>query len=734
MASASFEQIQKGIPAITEHLKQSHQEAQGVSDAFGTLLKTLLPITAGFEGLKGVLGNVATHVKAMHEGLSKSSLEMRASLNQQERTVEDLIRKGLLDRALGMEQINALNAQNNVLGAQVDLANAVVEAGGRNLSLAKATLAVMATVLLHNRQLNQNLINANSHFLVRNGLMHDSLMLQVQTGASFAETTEAAQALAFWGAENLSNFQEVVKTVHRLNAGLGMSIQLGAELAAVVERRIGGNFEKVADVMAALVNDTALTADEAGRLAINLARVMETVKPGVAATALPEVSKLVGGYESAIKRMGGQAGMVEQWLSKLTTPEGLMGAGALGVNPEFIQSQAGVERVMQNFQIYAEGLLQNAEGWDRRWRLDALGQQMGLTADQASILLKVMQEQGSETTKEITLQERFKQQVASTGEGFIRLGNTLLGLVQGALYPLMRALTAVVNVINETLQALMEYKPIVYGVITAVGVGIVALTWSMRHLVVALYDVYIASHRAALGLAVQARRQAANQLFLPGFGPAAAGGAGGGVFATLAAASVGMLTLLGVIAAASGVAIYYAVKQYGLMKQSQAQEREAADKLSQAKRGFVNRIGSDIVQDVRYGNMDYWRGEGQKRLADFLSKVPFASRIAGYDQMTKVQQIEATKKANKDFIEEVYNAQYNRVRFDQASPYDKPTKADLENIAVMRQILLVLTQSAATNVKALEADIKKAEDAKVQAAQDALYFSPVTPYGHKLIR
>lgn len=72
MASASFEQIQKGIPAITEHLKQSHKEAQGVSDAFGTLLKTLLPITAGFEGLKGVFGNVATHVKAMHKGDRKS--------------------------------------------------------------------------------------------------------------------------------------------------------------------------------------------------------------------------------------------------------------------------------------------------------------------------------------------------------------------------------------------------------------------------------------------------------------------------------------------------------------------------------------------------------------------------------------------------------------------------------------------------------------------------------------
>lgn len=724
MAGPSFEQIQKGIPAITEQLKQSHQEAQGVSDAFGTLLQTLLPIKAGLEGVKWLVGASAGHLRNVNVGLQQTSLQLRAAREVQFQSLHDLRNEGKISAEVLTEHLELLKEQNKTFEAQVRLADAVANVGAKNLALVRATLAVMVTVVLHNRQLNQNLINANSHFLVRNGLMRDSLMLQVQTGASFAETTEAAQALAFWGAENLSNFQEVVKTVHRLNAGLGMSIQLGAELAAVVERRIGGNFEKVADVMAALVNDTALTADEAGRLALNLARVMETVKPGVAATALPEVSKLVGGYESAIKRMGGQAGMVEQWLSKLTTPEGLMGAGALGVNPEFIQSQAGVERVMKNFQIYAEGLLQNAEGWDRRWRLDALGQQMGLTADQASILLKVMQEQGSETAKEITLQERFKQQIASTGEGVVRLGNTLLGLVQGALYPLMRAVSAVINVINEGLQMLMDYKPVVYVVMTAVGVGIVALAGSMWRLVVALWDVFAASRAASIQLAIQARAQAANQAMLPGFGGA---GAGGGIVAAFATASAPMLLALGALVALTGALVWWASAEYKLMKQAQAAEREAADKLSQSKRGFVNRIGSDIVQDVRYGNMDYWRGEGQKRLADFLSKVPFASRIAGYDQMTKAQQVEATKKANKEFIEEVYNAQYNRIRFDQASPYSKPTKVDSENIAVMRQILIILSQSAATNVKALETDIKRAEDAKVQAAQDALRNGQIVP-------
>lgn len=725
MASATFEQVQKGIPAITEHLKQSHQEAQGVADAFGSLLKTLLPVAAGFEGLKGLMGNITAHVKNVSIGLTQTSLQLRTTREEQIQALHDLKSENKISLQTLHEQLGVITNQNKVFDAQVILADRVAAAGGYRLGAAKATLAVMGTLVVHSRTLNQNLIDANSHWQTRYGLMQDTLMTQIQTGSSFSDSTEAAKALVFWGAENLSNFQDVVKTVQRLNDGIGMSVQLAAELAAVVERRIGGNFEKVADVMATLVNDTALTADEAGRLALNLARVMETVKPGVAATMLPEVSKLVGGYESAIKRMGGQAGMMEQWLSKLTTPEGLMGAGILGVSPEFIQSQAGVERVMQNFQGYAEGLLQNAEGWDRRWRLDALGQQMGLTADQAAMLLKVMQEQGKETAKDITLQERFKQQIASTGDSFLRLGNTLLGLVQGGLYPFTWALTAVVNAVNSLLQMLMDYKPIVYGVMTAVGVGIVALAWSMRRLVVALWDVYFASQAASIQLAMQARRQAANQLAL-NFGGAGAG-AGAGWSAALVGSTAQMVLLLGVIAIAAGAFVYVASAQYKLMKKAQEEERSALDKLSQAKRGFVNRIGSDIVQDARYGNMDYWRGEGQKRLTDFLAKVPFASRIAGYDQMTKAQQIEATKSANKAFIEEVYNAQYNRIRFDQPSVYSKPTQADRESIEVMRQIVAILTQSATTNVKTLEADIKRVEDAKVQAAQDALRNGQIAP-------
>lgn len=726
MASASFEQIQKGIPAITEHLKQSHQEAQGVSDAFGTLLQTLLPIKAGLEGIKWLVGASAGHLRNVNVGLQQTSLQLRAAREVQFQSLHDLRNEGKISAEVLSEHLELLKEQNKTFEAQVRLADAVANVGAKNLALVRATLAVMVTVVLHNRQLNQNLINANSHFLVRNGLMRDSLMLQVQTGASFAETTEAAQALAFWGAENLSNFQEVVKTVHRLNAGLGMSIQLGAELAAVVERRIGGNFEKVADVMAALVNDTALTADEAGRLALNLARVMETVKPGVAATALPEVSKLVGGYESAIKRMGGQAGMVEQWLSKLTTPEGLMGAGALGVNPEFIQSQAGVERVMKNFQTYAEGLLQNAEGWDRRWRLDALGQQMGLTADQASILLKVMQEQGSETAKEITLQERFKQQIASTGEGVVRLGNTLLGLVQGALYPLMRAVSAVINVINEGLQMLMDYKPVVYVVMTAVGVGIVALAGSMWRLVVALWDVFAASRAASIQLAIQARAQAANQAMLPGFGGA---GAGGGIVAAFATASAPMLLALGALVALTGALVWWAGKEYSLMKKSQEDERIAKDNLALAQSGFTRRVTGSLYSDFRHGNFEFLKGQGMQNLQNFLQKVPLASGAAGYKDMTPEQKRQATDKAYEDLYAELAMAQYTRMRFDRPSPYSSaPTAIDKQSLEVLKQIKDAMNAQRSLDMARFDAEAKAAEAAKLGKAHDTLrYSAPLAP-------
>jgi tripartite-type tricarboxylate transporter receptor subunit TctC len=57
----------------------------------------------------------------------------------------------------------------------------------------------------------------------------------------------------------------------------------------------------VADVVAQLVDDTALAGEEAAKLATHIATAMGRLKPGMGGGALPEVVKMVGRYEAALK-------------------------------------------------------------------------------------------------------------------------------------------------------------------------------------------------------------------------------------------------------------------------------------------------------------------------------------------------------------------------------------------------------------------------------------------------
>ena len=499
-------------------------------------------------------------------------------------------------------------------------------------------------------------------------------------------------------------------------------MELAAELATVIEQRVHGDFQQVADVMAQLVNDTALTADEAGRLALNLSKAMERVKPGMAAAALPEVSRLVGGYESALKRLGGQAGMVEQWLTKLTTPQGLLAAGALGIpSPEFIRTEQGIEAVMQNFGKYAESFLRNAQGIDRQWRLDALGEQMGMTADQITMLIQVIKEQGAETTKEISLRERFKQQIGSTGEGIVRLGNTLLGLLEGALYPVIRALNVVINALNETVEWIFKWKPALVGAMVATGVGAVALVWRLRHVAAAFWDVMVASRAAEISLRIQARSNLANQLLLPGFGRgAAAAGAGTRTLSVLATsvprllASIGggisvvahlvgrALVFLGPIGWALAAATVVLGYFYNSWRKAVAEEKSAKDRLAVAQRGFSGRGAQSLVDQFRYSSLEWMRMEGATAVERWL-------RTSGLDMQGRYQ-----------VIADVDRALYTRGRYER-SPYRVGINPQEQKmLQVWEDIKKVLATGVNLTTKEGQERAKTEEDKKVLQMQQLL--------------
>ena len=222
MPATTFEQVQKGVPALVEQFKTAHTEAQGVSTAFGSLLHTLAPLTEVAGVLRSVFGHVGQSILAANAGLTNTVHQLDVARSYARIELNEMRQKEVLTQALYNEAVEHWNKQARVYEAQRRLAGEVELIGGSQLALAKGLLLVLGSIALRTRELNQNLINANSAFMLRNKLMYDTLVTQVQIGSSFGQTTEAARALVHYGLEQRDNFQQVVQTVVMLNQGIGM--------------------------------------------------------------------------------------------------------------------------------------------------------------------------------------------------------------------------------------------------------------------------------------------------------------------------------------------------------------------------------------------------------------------------------------------------------------------------------------------------------------------------------
>jgi hypothetical protein len=273
----------------------------------------------------------------------------------------------------------------------------------------------------------------------------------------------------------------------------------------------------------------------------------------------------------------------------------------LGIkNPEFITTDAGIRQVMANFQRYAEGMLQNAEGWDRRWRLDALSQQLGITADQIAMLMKANEKLALEVGKDTTIHERFKQQIAETGQGLLRLSNTLLGLLSGTLYPVVWILNRVISALNEFLNLMVEIKGIAVALMSTLGLGILVLAVRMRHLAAAFIEVMLAGRAAEITARAQSRAYAAQMV---GMGTIAA--ISSGILLVAKFFNVYTLAFTFIVAELSWIFSRFARAQ----EETNRFNREMRDKLWSQQHVNLNKITGGVYRQVLTGDV-----------ADLLSK------------------------------------------------------------------------------------------------------------------
>lgn len=453
-----IDQLSEKVHHIATDLEKTHKSAQGIEFSFLKIVSAV-----------GAADLIKDHIK---EAFAKSELRLK------------------VEKALTEENIAQVGYTRKRLA---------FEAGGLAVMLAASR-----ELFLKMRSFNQNLIEANSHWQHRHSLMVDSLMAQTQLGIGFEEITKSAAALVHYGMDTEASFEANLHLVAQMEQGLGVAVGESAKLASIVERQLKGSFEGVAHTIAQIVDDTALAGDEAARLATNIATALGRLRPGISAATLPEVVRLVGRYESALKEVGGQSGAFTQLLQQLTTPEGLVGAGALGVSPEFLATSQGVQQVMERFAKYGEMLVGQSEGWERQMRLQALAQIFNVSADQANQMLIAIKRANETQMGQISLQDRWRNQLSATNSGIQRLGNSLMGLLQGAMYPVVFAVGALANRLADAVEWILKAKEVVYVIGGALFVGTIILTARMWGLVRALTAVALSSSVAQAALNRQA--------------------------------------------------------------------------------------------------------------------------------------------------------------------------------------------------------------------------------------
>lgn len=305
-------------------------------------------------------------------------------------------------------------------------------------------------------------------------------------GAPLASSMEAAKELARYGMEFYGDMQDNLETVTMMKDGLGVSAESAAELSAIVTRSLKVGFRDVADAIANTARDTGLSAQLATKFATQIARAAMIFRDGIT-KEMPKVIGYVTRLEGLLQEVGGVAGGITDLITRLTTVEGMVGAAMLGVSsPEFMATEAGAKQVMGGFADFAKNFLGDAAGWERTLRIQMLADMYGTTAQQVSGIVRAVELENKRLATQSGLEKTYRDQMAATGEGWNRLKNSLMAMLQEGLAPVLWVLNKVVNALATFVGWLQKHAKWV-SVIVIGAAALVATGW--------------VAYRAVMGLA-----------------------------------------------------------------------------------------------------------------------------------------------------------------------------------------------------------------------------------------
>lgn len=568
----------------------------------------LTSVTNGLSGLKASATDMVIKQKTLNSDLRELNAHALERIANQ-KTTQVLVDR---ERFLLQDQLRITRAQLNAKEAMqrfhpVELFTASV-------------LLKSATELYHTHtMLSASIIEANSNMDTRISLTRDVLRVQQQLGTEFGITSEAARALIHYGYDLEATFESSLKLVTQMHEGIGLSVSQGAELVAVYDRQLKAPVREIADALTRVVNDTALAADNAARMAINIGRAVAALRPGMNKD-LAGVNELIGRYEGSLQKLGGQFGQFQELLTKMTTPEGAMQAGILGVNdPGFLASKEATKRVVDSFAQYAKNFLGNADGWNRALRLQSLSEMFGTSAQQINLMVAAVADSNEQRATTLSLEERYREQIRASATSFTRLGHSLSALLQEGVLPLLKPVTLLIGGLASMAEGLISVPGAAYAVTAAFGIGAAFMAQKAWSAVEAFGVLTLTLRASALAAKERALAEAGGVA-----GPAASGMRSLLPLALRGAAvSFGAVLLAGLAGFGLGTALnalYHAATKYirtgGTTFQNTQLKQAYGDSLNMTLRHLASRGDADGIRTAVDRARAYWLKEGKRSPAD----------------------------------------------------------------------------------------------------------------------
>jgi len=523
MAAPTIDELTAGIHRLSDDMHKSRESATGMVDQFKNLVNTLVPLGVATKFLSTLLGGVVSQYAFAARSIVTSGHELRQqrmSELEKLRTMRAEVATGEISLRQYRDARFLYAVNRDVFKAQSQLVREIEIAGRRTLGIAALLAGTAIKTLDTTVQYNEALLQANTTFFRRLELMQAMGRVQVATGTAQATLVNSTRALVRYGLENKSSFEANLKTVVMLHDAVGLTAEESAHLAAVTENYAKASFQEVADVVATIVDQTALAASEVKNLGVELQRALGVITPGQ--TNLPQVVQALGGYEAALKEVTGRVGSFQKLVTNLATPEGMMQAGMLGVTPEMIKTKEGIDLIMRRFEGLVDRVVGNSEGLNRVWRLDTVAKMMNLSREEVSEMVRAMELKRGMDIKDLTLQEMYTRQVGNLNQGVSRLVNSLMSLLQQGLYPFVRVVAGATNWLALLIQKMADWKYSFYVAVGVVGISIVVVVNRLKAATRAFLELAAAAQIATVNIRARAMAELASK------GVSGASGASGG--------------------------------------------------------------------------------------------------------------------------------------------------------------------------------------------------------------